>query len=92
MITEAIVSVFAAVAGFIVGLFPTWSPPAWLTTTVPDLIGQASDWIVGVNAWVPFDHVATVLGFVVLVLATAVAVRLVRIVASFLTAGGGSAG
>lgn len=91
MITEALVSVVVAVAGFVVGLFPVLTPPAWLTTTLPSWIETAGGQIVAVDALFPFSHAVTVLTFVALSCGVALAVKLVRIVASFLTAGGGSA-
>lgn len=66
---------------------------------VPDWFSQASAAIAsfmsyadGMSRWIPFDVVAVVVpGFLVLV-AIGFGVKLVRIVASFLTAGGGSSG
>lgn len=91
MITEKLFDVLAAVAGFVVGLFPEFAVPAWLTTTLPGWIETASGQIVAVDVWFPFSHAAIVLGFVALSIGVALGVKLVRIVASFLTAGGGSA-
>lgn len=91
MITEAIVTVLTAVGGFVVGLLPTFAAPVWLTGTVPGWIETAGGQIVAVDALFPFSHAATVLSFVALACAVALGVKLARIAASFLTAGGGSA-
>lgn len=92
MVTEALVAVVAAVARFIARLMPSFSAPDWLTVSLPGLLREVGTYVTGVSAWLPIDHAVTVLGFVAGAVAAAVAVRLLRIVASFLTAGGGSAG
>lgn len=91
MITDAILGFFFGLAEFVVGLLPDFAAPEWMTTTLPGWIGQASSYISGVDALFPFSHAATVLGFVMAGCATALLVKLTRIVASFVTMGGGSA-
>ena len=45
----------------------------------------------GLSPWIPWDHFSTVLGLLVAALGAALVIKLVRIVASFATFGGGSA-
>lgn len=90
MITELVLGVLASVVSFVGGLFPSMTLPTWLAS-IPVWIDSLGSYLTGMDAWVPWDHFATVLGFLALALSIALAIKLVRIVASFLTAGGGSA-
>lgn len=90
MITQALISLLKTCASFALGLFPT--------TTIPDWAGQMTDWItelngylVSVSAWLPFDWMGVVLTVFIAVVLAALAIKVVRIIASFLTLGGGSA-
>ena len=92
MITDLFLSVLGAVGRFLTGLLPSFSAPAWLTTTLPGWLDTAGSYVQGVSAWFPFDHVPIVLGFVAVALAAAAGIKLARIAASFVTLGGGAAG
>ncbi len=90
MIIEGIVLAVAAVARFVAGLFGGLSMPGWwdsLGGYVQDLFG----YMAGLGGWIPFGHIGNAVAWVFLCIGIALVVRLVRIVASFLTAGGGSA-
>lgn len=91
MITEALIGIFAGIATLVGTLLPDFDPPEWLTVTLPNAVGAIAPYLAGANTWLPLDHMGTVLSFVAFVLATALAVKLARIVASFATFGGGSA-
>jgi hypothetical protein len=91
VIVEGIVSVFAGLVGWIVGLFPSGASAAWLSNSVAGAVGTVSDAMAGFGAWVPFGAAGNALQFIVVCLGISFAIKLVRIVASFLTAGGGSA-
>lgn len=90
MITEAIVKVWAAVVRWTLSLMPTWTPPEWMvsaTTWLSD--GLAA---VGAFAWfLPIAAVRHCFVFLLACLALVWTIRVVRIVASFLSGGGGSA-
>jgi hypothetical protein len=91
VIVELIVQAVAGLVVFIVGLFPTVPPAGWLTNGITDAVAMVGPHLAGFGAWVPFTAAGQAVGFVVAALAVAVLVKLVRIVASFFTAGGGSA-
>ena len=80
----------AAVFEFLVSLFPSASPPAFLTTDLPGFVTTVSGWFSGFGAWLPVAEVGVATAFVATAIGVAFVIRLVRIVASFLTAGGGT--
>lgn len=73
---------------------------SWLASVVPPVPAWVGDITAGLSeiaqtaalfgAWVPWGLVVIVLGLVVVVIGIAFAIRIARIVASFLTLGGGS--
>ncbi len=91
MITELLVTIFAGIAGAMGALMPDFDAPGWLTTSLPNAVDAMRPYLAGANAWLPLDQVGVVLAFVAFALAAALTVKLVRIVASFATFGGGSA-
>lgn len=92
MVTKWILDVVTDFIAWVLGLFPSVDVPVWMTTTVPDALATLNGYLVAIDAWLPFAHAATALLLVLAALTAAVALKGVRIVASFLTAGGGSAG
>ena len=91
MITDAILDLVFVIAGWFIDLTPEFPIPAWMTTTLPGWISTIAGWFSNVAYWLPVGHFSVVLGFAVGLVGLALGVRLVRIVLSFLTAGGGSA-
>lgn len=91
MVVEWLFSLVAAVVEFILGLLPDLPDSGWLSGGVASTVGTISSFVSGFGAWIPFGAAATATTFVLAVLAAAVLVKTVRIVASFFTAGGGSA-
>jgi hypothetical protein len=90
VITEAILSVFGAVMGFVLGLFPEVARPAWLDsaiTTLADGIG----YIPLLDNWFPLEAIANSILFILLCLGVAFAIRAFRMGLSLVTGGGGSA-
>lgn len=90
MILEAIVNFFAGVVEFFLNLLPSMDPPGFVTgfgEKVSDVLGYAS----GLGAWLPLGLVATVTGALIVCIGVGFGIKVVRIVASFFTAGGGSA-
>lgn len=65
--------------------------PSWLTS-LPGMISTVVGYISIAGAWFPVELLAPVLLLVVGTYAAGVAIKLIRIVASFLTLGGGGAG
>lgn len=91
MITEAVISLLYEVGSLVVGLVPTTDPPAWVSDvgTYLDQIWQIGD---GLGVWIPWTLLAAVTAAVLVCVGVGFAIRLARIVASFLTLGGGAAG
>lgn len=90
MIIEALVRLLVTVVTALLSALPTVPVPAWVgsvTSGIAGLVGYAN----GLGAWVPMNFVLVVAGSVLACMAIGFAIKLVRIVASFLTAGGGSA-
>lgn len=90
MIFEAIVSAVVALLTFLAGLLGDLPAPDWLTS----LSGPLGELVAlgdGMGAWVPWSLARTIFLAVLASMAVGLGIKLVRIVASFLTAGGGSA-
>ena len=95
MILDLILSWVSHVVAWVLTLMPTFTLPRYLTgtgtNTMAGTITGAVSSLWSLNAWFPTDQVFAAAGVVLAALTAAVGVRVVRIVASFLTAGGGSA-
>jgi hypothetical protein len=91
VITELLVTIFAGIARAMGLLMPDFGAPEWLTSSLPAAVDAMVPYLAGANAWLPLDQVGAVLAFVAFALAAALTVKVVRIVASFATFGGGSA-
>jgi len=90
VVTDAILRVLGAFATFLIGLMGTWELPDWLSTVVTfvaNLVTQAA----ALGNWIPWQHVGIALALIWASFLIAFGVRVARIVASFFTAGGGSA-
>jgi hypothetical protein len=95
-----IVSLFtgalSSVLSFVVGLFPSWSYPSWLdgSSTASGTLGGYAHSIGSAmgdfSAWIPLGVVGPALTAIVAALAVSLGVRVIRMVASFLTGGGGA--
>jgi hypothetical protein len=72
----------------------SWLPapevPAWLASAGPTIQGFVSK-IGGLGAFLPFSVLGAVLGLLLLLMVASLAIKVVRIIASFFTMGGGSA-
>lgn len=95
MITEAILGVLADVVSWVLGLFPTLDIPAYLTGTGPGTLrGQldgALTLIWGIDSWVSVDAIFAVATISSLAFVAQWVIKILRVVSSYLTAGGGSA-
>lgn len=90
MVTDSLLSVLGGVLSWIAGLLPDWEAPADLDGAIATL-GTAVGWAADLGNWFPWPVILGAGGLVMAALVIAVAIRLVRITASFLTLGGGSA-
>lgn len=95
MIVEAVINVLVALVSGILSLVPDFEAPSWLTgsgsgtlggyaNTVGQAMGKAEPWL-------PLDALGYAVTIVVAAVAFSVAVRVVRILLSLFTGGGGGA-
>jgi hypothetical protein len=90
VVTGWIVQRLAAVLHFIMGLLPVITVPSWLGTSGP--MGTIFQDAALMGVWFPMGLLVTVLGAVLAAWLVGFGIKLTRIVASFFTVGGGSAG
>jgi hypothetical protein len=90
MITEAILGLFIGLFSLVLSLLPTRPAPGWLDDGAGYL---SSIWTAGagLGAWIPWTLVGTVFSAILACVVIGFTIKIVRIVASFFTAGGGSA-
>jgi hypothetical protein len=91
VITQKIIEFLAALGRFVLGLFPSVTAPDWLTTTLPDALRTIVNGLQSIDALLPLEVASLGLTAVLVACGVALGIKLARIVASFLTAGGGSA-
>lgn len=91
MVTDALLSVVFGVLGWLLGLLPSWTPSAELSTDAAGFFGSAWTWLGSMHMWLPMGVLVAAVGLYLSGIAVAVGVKVARIAASFLTAGGGSA-
>lgn len=91
MVTQWIIEIVTGFVSWILSLFPSVGVPVWMSTTVPNALAQVNGYIVSVDVWFPFGAITAGLALVAVALGAAVTIKVVRILASFFTAGGGSA-
>lgn len=89
MITTAIVWALAALASLIWLLVPDVPVPAWLTDQ-SGVLGSMLHGVRALNEFVPLSIAVAVLGTVLLVAGVAVGIRIVRMIISHITGGGGA--
>jgi len=90
VIVERLIDVWAAFVTFIAGLLD-WIPvPVWFAD-LPGYVTTVGGYLTGTGVWLPWALLMTVISAWLLALAAALVIRLVRIVASFMTGGGGGA-
>lgn len=90
MIIEALVTLLRGVVEFLFGLLGDLPAPGWLT----DLSGQMSGLVAtgaSMGVWVPWSVLGAGMAAVGTCLVVSLTVRVVRIVISLFTGGGGSA-
>lgn len=88
--TDALLDMLKSLIGGLLGTLPTIAVPSWLSSAS----GSASEVAAmgaGLGVWIPAPLIMTVAGALLLAWLAGFAVKGVRIVASFLTLGGGSA-
>ena len=90
MVTDAVVGWAASFVAWIGGLVSLPAVPTFLSS-LGGYVGTASSYVTGTGVWMPWSLLVTVIGAWAVCLLAALVVKVVRIIASFLTLGGGSA-
>ena len=90
MITEKILGIGSWIVGQLLGMLPPIPVPSWASSS-DGLVAKVFGLAGSLGAWVPLGLLATVLGALLTIHVAGFGIKLARIVASFLTAGGGSA-
>jgi hypothetical protein len=92
VITDTLIGVVEAFVTTVLGWMPAWTLPAYLGSGPGTLSASISGFLGGVgevDAWIPASALGGAASVVATALVAMVAIKLVRIVASFFTAGGG---
>jgi hypothetical protein len=91
VITGLILKLLADLASLVLGILPHVDVPSWLSNP-SSAIGQVFQAAGSMGAWFPVTLASTVLLSVLAVWVAGFAIKVARIVVSFLTLGGGGAG
>lgn len=89
MVISGFLSVLGTVLTWVLGLLPHFGVPSWFSG-LGSAVATVSGALSGTSSWVPWTAVMVGLGVIFAAVGVSVAIRGFRIVASFLTAGGGS--
>lgn len=90
MITAKLLDFLGALVSFVTGLLPTMPVPGWVDGAsghLTTILGYGA----GLGAWIPWQIAGIVFGSLMIALGISFGIKVARIVASFLTLGGGSA-
>lgn len=90
MIVKWFLELIASFLNWLLSLLPTFEIPSWMGD-VAGVVGMVFGFADSMSAWFPGPLVLTVVLTVLSVWAVSFAIKIARIVASFFTAGGGSA-
>lgn len=90
MITEAFLWIVATFVELVASLMPDLPDPAGTLGSADSAWTQLAGYMSGAAGWFPFGFAAACVGVVAVMALAAGGVKLVRMVASFLTGGGGS--
>lgn len=90
MISEALIGIIAGLVSAIGGMFPTMETPAFLAG-LADKVAVVTGWMAPLGVWVPLNAASTATQVVLTAAAAAIAIKLLRLVVSLFTGGGGSA-
>jgi hypothetical protein len=90
MITGLILSFLVLIVTTVLGVLPAVPVPSWLAGD-DSALGQVFAFIDSMGVWFPTGLLMTVLAAYFSIKLTAFGIKVARIVASFLTGGGGSA-
>lgn len=91
MIVEWLLSLATSLVEGLLSALPTFNPPSWIAdgaSSVSSVLTTAGS----LGHWVPLPLFGVVVAAVLTSLTVGLGIKIVRIVASFMTVGGGSAG
>lgn len=91
MISEALIRFFMGFLNWFLGLLPTANAPSWMVNA-SGYLATVWSYGAGLGAWIPWSMVGTVLASVLVCVGIGFGIKVARIVASFMTLGGGGAG
>ncbi len=89
MITTWLLSIGTNVAAWVATLFPTWTPPTWLSGLDATVNGFFANFN-GVGAWVNFTIPLIVVAAVLVVWVIGIGIKLIRAAVSYIPFFGGS--
>lgn len=90
MVTDALLSVVAGIVHTLLGTLPQIPVPDWLSA-ISDGASLISGYANGLGVWVPIPLILAVASALIAAWLIGFGIKVARIVASFLTLGGGSA-
>ena len=90
MIVDLIVTALAGIVTFVGNLMPTINAPGWVSG-LSAKVAVVTENMAALGNWVPFGAAGQATALVLASILVALTIKLIRIVASFFTAGGGSA-
>lgn len=90
MITEVVMGIGSRLIALLAGLFAFPEPPAFVTA-IPGYVASAVEYLAGTSAWIPWTVGAAVAAAYAVCMSAGLILKGARIVASFLSFGGGSA-
>lgn len=91
MITDALLAFVATIVETITGWMPTVTLPDWLPE-VRNGISEALAYAAQLDSWIPVEFGIQVLAVVLACVLVGLGIKLVRSIASYFLAGGGSSG
>lgn len=90
MVTNFLINTLAGLVQWVIGLFPTFSTPGFFSQAA-SAISSIGTQVSSVGAWLPIGLIGAVVTAWAVTFAAGVAIKVIRIIASYFTLGGGSA-
>lgn len=90
MITEMLMRLFGGVVATVLGWLPDWSLPGEAQSLIDDVFAEATGFASKLGTWVPMDQAVYAAAFVTAVTIAAGILFVVRLIASYMTLGGGA--
>lgn len=90
MITKLVMAFFVTLINLVLSILPSGGPPSWWSDAA-GYIGTVWGYGTGLGAWLPWGLAAVCVPAVFVAMGVGFTIKIIRIIASFFTAGGGSA-